>query len=116
MKISTGDGEMPTFVPHPVGDGPFPVAVLYMDGVGYRDQIKVNARRFAADGYYFVPPHLFYRAREKLFFDFSRMGDEAYRARLMSIVASVTPDTVVADTQAIFDAIADDPAASDGPK
>ena len=116
MKISTGDGEMTTFVAHPDGDGPFPVAVLYMDGVGYRDQIKVNARRFAADGYYCVAPDLFYRSGEKLSFDFSRMGDEAYRARLMSIVGSVTPDAVVADTQAIFDAIADDPAAADGPK
>ena len=28
MKISTGDGEMTTFVAHPDGDGPFPVAVL----------------------------------------------------------------------------------------
>ena len=55
-RISTPDGGMTTFVTHPDGDGPFPVAVLYMDGVGYRDQIKSNARRFAADGYYCVAP------------------------------------------------------------
>jgi carboxymethylenebutenolidase len=116
MKISTGDGEMTTFVAHPDGDGPFPVAVLYMDGVGYRDQIKVNARRFAADGYYCVAPDLFYRSGEKLTFDFSRMGDETYRARLMSIVGSVKADAVTADTDAIFDVIASDPAAADGPK
>jgi dienelactone hydrolase len=29
-----------------------------MDGVGYREQIKANARRFAADGYYCVAPDL----------------------------------------------------------
>jgi len=115
-RISTPDGEMTTFVTHPDGAGPFPVAVLYMDGVGYRDQIKTNARRFAADGYYCVAPDLFYRSGEKLTFDFSRMGDEAYRARLMSIIGSVKPDAVVADTEAIFDAIADDPAASSCPK
>ena len=115
-RISTPDGEMTTFVAHPDGNGPFPVAVLYMDGVGYRDQIKRNARRFAADGYYCVAPDLFYRSGEKLTFDFSRMGDEAYRARLMSIIGSVKPDAVVADTEAIFDAIASDPAAADGPK
>ncbi len=107
---------MTTFIAHPDGDGPFPVAVLYMDGVGYRAQIKANARRFAAAGYYCVAPDLFYRSGEKLTFDFSRMGDEAYRSRLMSIVASVKPDGVVADTGAIFEAIADDPAASNGPK
>jgi carboxymethylenebutenolidase len=115
-RISTPDGEMTTFVAHPDGDGPFPVAVLYMDGVGYRDQIKRNARRFAADGYYCVAPDLFYRSGEKLTFDFSRMGDEAYRARLMSIAGSVKPDAVVADTEAMFDVIASDPAAADGPK
>jgi len=116
MRISTPDGEMTTFVAHPDGDGPFPVAVLYMDGVGYRHQIKVNARRFAADGYYCVAPDLFYRSGEKLTFDFSRMGDDAYRARLMSIIGSVKADAVVADTEAIFDVIASDPAAADGPK
>jgi carboxymethylenebutenolidase len=116
MRISTRDGEMTTFVAHPDGDGPFPVAVLCMDGVGYRDQIKRNARRFAADGYYCVAPDLFYRSGEKLTFDFSRMGDDAYRARLMSIVGSVKPDAVVADTEAIFDLIASDPAAAGGSK
>ncbi|TML69572.1 MAG: hypothetical protein E6G13_09630 [Actinobacteria bacterium] len=35
-RIRTADGEMTTFVAHPDGSGPFPVAVLYMDGVGYR--------------------------------------------------------------------------------
>jgi len=115
-RISTPDGEMTTFVAHPDGNGPFPVAVLYMDGVGYRDQIKRNARRFAADGYYCVAPDLFYRSGEKLTFDFSRMGDDAYRARLMSIIGSVKADAVVADTEAIFDVIASDPAAADGPK
>ncbi len=116
IKIATPDGEMTTFIAHPDGDGPFPVAVLYMDGVGYREQIKANARRFAAAGYYCVAPDLFYRSGEKLTFDFSRMGDEAYRSRLMSIVASVKPDGVVADTEAIFEAIAGDSAASTGPK
>jgi carboxymethylenebutenolidase len=115
-KISTADGEMTTFVAHPDGDGPFPIAVLYMDGVGYRDQIKENARRFAADGYYCVAPDLFYRSGDGLTFDFSRMGDEAYRARLMSVIGSVKPDAVVADTEAVFEAVADDPASSDGPK
>jgi carboxymethylenebutenolidase len=34
-RIRTADGEMTTFVAHPDDSGPFPVAVLYMDGVGY---------------------------------------------------------------------------------
>ena len=116
IRVRTDDGEMTTFVAHPDGDGPFPVAVLYMDGVGYREQVTENARRFASNGYYVVAPDLFYRSGEKLSFDFSRMGDEDYRKQLMEIVASVTPDAAMRDTDAVLDTIADDPAASDGPK
>lgn len=116
IRVPTPDGEMTTFAVHPDGPGPFPVAVLYMDGVGYRDQIKENARRFAADGYYCVAPDLFHRAGEKLSFDFSRMGDDSYRQELMRVVGSVKPDAVMADTRAIFAAIAADPAAGSGPK
>jgi len=117
IKVGTADGEMTTFVVHPEASEPLPVAVLYMDGVGYREQIKDNARRFADAGYYCVAPDLFYRSGEGLTFDFSRMGDEEYRAKLMSVVGSVKPDAVVADTEAVFSAIASDPAAAaDTPK
>lgn len=116
ISVRTSDGEMTTFVCHPDDGGPFPVAVVYMDGVGYRNQIKENARRFAAGGYYCVAPDLFYRSGKKLTFDFSRMGEEGYRERLMSVIGSVKPDAVMADTHAIFEAIAADPAAATGPK
>jgi carboxymethylenebutenolidase len=116
IRVPTADGEMTVFTVHPDGEGPYPVAVLYMDGVGYREQVKTNARRFAADGYYCVAPDLFYRSGEKLSFDLSQMGDPGFRERLMQIVSSVRPEMVVADTEAIFAASADDPTASPGPK
>src|ERR1019366_3246881 len=105
--------EMTTFVVHPDGDGPFPVAVVYMDAIGYREQVKENARRFAAGGYYCVVPDLFYRSGEGLVFDMSRLAAEGFKRpeteRLMSVVASVTPEKVVADTEAIFAAVEPDP-------
>jgi carboxymethylenebutenolidase len=116
IRVPTADGEMTVFTVHRDGEGPYPIAVLYMDGVGYREQVKENARRFAADGYYCVAPDLFYRSGEKLSFDLSEMGDPDFRERLMKIVSGVRPEMVVADTEAIFAAIADDPAASSGPK
>jgi carboxymethylenebutenolidase len=116
IRVATRDGEMTTFVAHPDGDGPFPVAVLYMDGIGYREQIKENARCFAAGGYYVVAPDLFYRAGEKLSFDFTRMRDPDYRAQLTEIFESVTPDGVIADTDALLEAVAADHAAEDGPR
>ncbi len=36
IRVRTPEGEMTTFVVRPDRDGPFPVAVLFMDGVGYR--------------------------------------------------------------------------------
>ena len=116
IRVTTADGHMTTFTARPDGPGAFPVAVLYMDGIGYRDQVKENARRFAAGGFYCVAPDLFYRSGEKLSFDFSRMGEEDYRHQLMHVMAGVTPEGAMADTRAVFAAIADDQAAAGGPR
>jgi carboxymethylenebutenolidase len=102
--------DMTVFTVHPEGEGPFPVAVVYMDAPGYRDELKEHARRYAADGYYAVLPDLFHRAGEKL------TMDGAGRERIFELVRSLTPEMVDEDTRAALDAVADDPAASPGPK
>jgi carboxymethylenebutenolidase len=101
---------MTVFTVHPDGDGPFPVALVYMDAPGYRETLKDNARRFAADGYFCVVPDLFYRAGEKL------TMDEHGRERIFELVRDLTPEKIEADTEAALAAVADDPAASTGPK
>jgi len=77
---------MRVFLVHPDSGGPLPVALLYMDGVGYREQVKANARRFAADGYFCVAPDLFYRFGDDVTIDFSQMGDPGYRERVISLI------------------------------
>jgi len=124
IRVSTPDGEMTTFVVHPDDGGRvggFPISLLYMDAVGYREQLKENARRFAADGYYCVAPDLFYRSGAKLTFDMGKLRASEFQGpeaeRLMSVVSSLKPEMVVSDTKAIFEAIeSDPPAASSGPK
>jgi carboxymethylenebutenolidase len=116
ISVETPDGQMTTFVARPGGEGSFPVAVLFMDGVGYREQVKHNARRFAANGYCVVAPDLFYRSGEKLTFEFARMGDLAYRQQLMRVIARVTPERAIIDVEATLEAIANNPAAGTGPK
>jgi carboxymethylenebutenolidase len=120
IRVRTADGDMTTFVVRPDGHGPFPVAVIFMDGVGYREQVKKNARRFAADGYYCVAPDLYYRSGEKLSFDMSKMATDGFKGpeaeRMMTAATSVTPENMVADTRAVLSAIASDPTASSGPK
>jgi carboxymethylenebutenolidase len=114
IRVHTRDGDMTTFVVHPDGEGPFPVALLFMDGVGYREQIKENARRFAAAGYYVVAPDLYHRIGAGISFDLSRMEEQ--RERMLAAASSVTPEGFVSDTQAALQAIASDPAAAAGPK
>jgi carboxymethylenebutenolidase len=117
IRVQTADGEMTTFVGRPDGQGPYPVAVVFMDGMGYREQVKVNARRFAQGGFFVVAPDLYYRAGEKLSFDWARMREEpGYREELMEVLTAVTPDRAVSDIEAVLDAIDDDPAAAAGPK
>ncbi len=116
ITVETDDGRMRVFLAHPDSGGPFPVALVYMDGVGYREQVKANARRFAADGYFCAVPDLFYRFGDNLTFDFSQMGEPGFRERVISLIGGLKPDMVAADTQALLAAVAYDPAAAAGPK
>lgn len=120
MEVTTPDGVMTVFTAHPAEGGPFPVAVLYMDGVGYREQVKENARRFAGSGFYCVAPDLYYRSGKGVHFDMTNMSttglNEEERARMMQVVATVSPEQVAVETGLIFDAIAGDPAAAAGPR
>jgi carboxymethylenebutenolidase len=117
IRVRTDDGEMTTFVAHPDGDGPFPVAVLYMDGVGYREQLRAHARRFAADGFYCAAPDLFYRAGDGVVVDTARMFSEGFQgpeaARMFSLVGGLSPAMVEGDTRAVL-AVADEDRAAAG--
>src|ERR1700751_641742 len=110
--LQTTDGEMTTFTVHPDGGGPFPVAVLYMDGVGYREPIKENARRFAAGGFYVGAPDLFYRSGRGVRVDMDRIRSEGMDSpagkALMKVISEVKSERVVADTRVVFEAIAKD--------
>lgn len=114
VRVSTFDGEMTTFTVRPDGDGPFPVGVLFMDGIGYREQIRVNARRFAAGGYYVVAPDLYYRHGDGVTFDFSSLSEPGERERLLKVVGSVSPSQASDDVAAALRAVDDDPTAAGG--
>jgi carboxymethylenebutenolidase len=121
IRVRTADGEMTTFVAHPDGDGPYPVALLFMDGIGYREQVRAHARRFAAAGYLCVAPDFFYRAGDGVTFDMARLRaaggmDSPEGRRMMEVVQTVTPERAEADTRAVLAAIGSDPAAAPGPK
>jgi carboxymethylenebutenolidase len=115
IEVTTSDGQMKVFVAHPLDGGPFPVALLFMDGIGYREQIRANARRFAEAGYYVAAPDLFYRSGEGITVDMAKLMsagmDSPEGKRFREIVSSVTPAKVESDTEAILGSIRADSAA-----
>ena len=119
VRLPTPDGEMLTFIAHPDTGGPFPLAILFMDGVGYREQVKENSRRFAAAGYLVAAPDLYHRAGDGLSFDMAALTAEGMDGptgrRLRETAQTVTPDRAAADTEAVLAALGAEPATAGGP-
>lgn len=114
IDIRTKDGEMATFICHPERDAPHPAVVMYMDGLGIREELRDMARRLASAGYYLLLPNLYYRSKVLELGHVGRPDSPEFK-RMMSLVASVTIPLVMADTQALLDYVAKDPAAAPGP-
>ena len=61
VAIRTKDGECPTHVFTPDGEGAWPAVILYMDAGGIRPTLFDMASRLAGSGYVVLVPDLFYR-------------------------------------------------------
>ena len=64
VSIRTADGDCPTHVLIPEGEGPWPAVITYMDALGMRPAIVDVGRRLAENGYLALVPDLFYRSGE----------------------------------------------------
>jgi len=62
VSIRTADGDCPTHVLTPDGQGPWPAVIVYMDALGMRPAVVDVAGRLAANGYLALLPDLFYRS------------------------------------------------------
>lgn len=62
VTIRTADGDCPTHVLTPKGDGPWPAVIVYMDALGMRQASIDIARRLAENGYLALLPDPFYRS------------------------------------------------------
>lgn len=111
IDIQTKDGAMNTFITRPDEGGPFPVVLFYMDAPGKREELHDMARRIATVGYYVVLPNLYYRdVRE-----FHLGMEDATRERMFELMGNLTNAMVCEDTQAMFDYVAGETDARDGP-
>ena len=112
IQIRTQDGMCPTQVYHPDGDGPWPSALVYMDGIGYRPAIWAVAEQLASNGYYVMLPNLFYRVDFEPTLGPAVFADPVARQDLMTrVIPSASAANVMRDTETFFEHFENEPKA-----
>jgi carboxymethylenebutenolidase len=112
IDLATRDGRMPVFITHPEEDGPHPTVILFMDALGIREELRDMARRIGTVGYYVMLANLFYRDGGPSF-DPALLPTRGLDPQMMRINLATTHAMVLADTGAMLDFAANDPAARD---
>ena len=97
--IETRDGRMECFVAHRAGATAVPVVLIYMDAVGYREELRNFARRFAANGYYCVLPNLYYREGGA---SFDPREPWKQQDRILPLAHALSNDKAMSDTAALL--------------
>ena len=100
VEVTTPDGACDAFFVHPA-KGAHPGVILWPDALGLRDAKKIMARRLAAEGYAVLAVNQYYRStRAPLGLDFAAFRTPEGRARIMPLMASLTPDATERDAKA----------------
>jgi carboxymethylenebutenolidase len=97
VDISTGDGDMNTFIVHPEENGPHPLVLFLMDAPGMREEIRDMSRRLATAGYYVMSPQLYYRDVAE--FNVFETGD---RDRMFELMSHLSNEMVANDAVALI--------------
>ena len=104
IDIRTADGVCPASVFQPQGAGPWPAAIIYMDGPGIRPVLFEMGERLASAGYLTLLPDLFYRAGPYEPADVKALfSDPEKRAARGKLFASTNNALAAADTKAFLD-------------
>jgi len=111
--VTTPDGTCPVRLFTPEGEGPWPGVVMYPDAGGVRDTFDEMAAKLADFGYAVLLPDVYYRMGDWEPIDMkTAFSDPEQRKRLMSMIGSITPDTMATDAAAFFDYLAARPEVS----
>jgi carboxymethylenebutenolidase len=108
VEIKTKDGTCPGYVYVPVGDGPWPAVLIFMDGLGIRPAMLEIGERLATHGYFVLLPDLFYRSGPYEPMDpHTVFADPEKRKVLMEkFFALATPANIMSDTGAFLEYLA----------
>jgi carboxymethylenebutenolidase len=108
VEIKTADGMCPSYVYLPVGSGPWPAVLIFMDGLGIRPAMLEIGERLATHGYFALLPDLFYRSGPyEPMNPHTIFADPEKRKVLMEkFFAPATPANIMSDTGAFLDYLA----------
>jgi carboxymethylenebutenolidase len=111
VSIITRDGKCPTSIFTPAsGNGPWPGAIFFMDGLGIRPVMWEMGQRLADGGYLVMLPDLYYRAGPYSPMVASEvLADPDRREALMKLVRSLDRDRKVADAGAFIEFLSSRP-------
>jgi len=115
IAVATPDGAMPTFVTHPDEGGPHPAAIIFMDALGIREELRDMARRLASAGYYVVLPNLYYRSGVMELGPIEMAPESNWRKRMFDLMNSIDIEKVMSDTDALVAHIDTQNVAKKGP-
>ena len=101
ISIRTADGQCPTYVMTPEGEGPWPAAIFFMDGVAIRPVLVEMAQRLADGGYVVLLPDMFYRAGSYGPFVPKELFAGDFRAVIGPLMATTGNDKAAEDTGAL---------------
>lgn len=87
------------------GEGPWPSAIIAMDGVAIRPAMFEMGERLAGGGYYVLLPDLFWRSGPYAPLDAAKIGagDQAETQRLYKMFGALQPDQQMSDVKACLD-------------
>ena len=115
VTIATEDGACDASVHTPDGDGPWPAVIMFTDAGGVRPTFHAMAQQLADLGYTVLLPDLYYRVGPFEPFDMrNAFADPEERARLTSLVATVTKDAATRDTGGFLEFLGDQPEVAAG--
>lgn len=117
IEITTASGTCRSYVYRPAGSGPWPAALVFMDGLGIRPAMLEVGERLSTYGYFVLLPDLFYRSGPYAPMDPQKVfSDPEQRKILMEkFFAHASPANIMSDTRAFLDYLAAQPDVKPGP-
>ncbi|MGH8149944.1 MAG: dienelactone hydrolase family protein [Steroidobacteraceae bacterium] len=108
IEIETRDGNCPAYVYRPAAGGPWPAALVYMDGLGIRPAMLELGERLATYGYFVLLPDLFYRSGPYEPMDPRTVFSEPDKRKVLmeKFFAPASQANVMSDTRAFLDYLA----------